>query len=183
MICIEKIKSNNKRIVSILDLKYIEAINNGTLRLSDGRKINVLKVEPINFNLKSKTEQRIIIESYKILLKQCDFDFQIYIQTQKVNVENHIFKIQKCVEYESKIQDMAEDYIRLVKEISNSKSSITRKFYIIFEKNEDNFRENIIINSLKLCGNIVTQCENEDILNLINCCFKNQQSLGIAPAS
>ena len=115
-------------------MKYIEAINNGTLRLSDGRKINVLKVEPINLNLKSKTEQRIIIESYKILLKQCDFDFQIYIQTQKVNVENHIFKIQKCVEYESKIQDMAEDYIRLVKEISNSKSSITRKFYIIFEK-------------------------------------------------
>ena len=183
MVHIEKIKSGDKKIVPIEDLKYIDAIENYTLKLSDGRKINILKVEPINFKLKSKSEQRVILESYKVLLKQCDFDFQIYIQTQKANIEDHISEIKKCVEYEPKLQEMAEDYIKLVEEISNSKSSISRKFYIIFEEKDDDFRENIIIDSLKMCGNIVTKCERKEILNLINCCFKEQLSLGVAPAS
>lgn len=173
----------NKRVVSILNLKYIDAIENYAIKLSDGRKIIILKVEPINFNLKSKSEQRVILEAYKTLLKQCDFDFQIYIQTQKANIENHILEINKCVEYEPILQDMAEDYIKLIGEISNSKSSISRKFYIIFEEKDDDFKENIIIDSLKLCGNIVTKCEKKEILNLINCCFKQQQSFGVAPAS
>lgn len=183
MVHIENIKSDNKRIVSISNLKYIDRIENYAIKLSDGRRINILKVEPINFNLKSKSEQRVILEAYKILLKQCDFDFQIYIQTQKANIKKHISEIKKCVEYESILQDMAEDYIRLVEEMSDSKSSISRKFYIIFEEKDDDFRENIIIDSLKMCGNIVTKCERKEILNLINCCFKEQQSLGVAPAS
>lgn len=180
---IEKIKNDNKKVASIFELKYIDSIENNIVKLSDAKKISILKVEPINFNLKSKSEQRVILESYKVLLKQCDFDFQIYIQTQKANIEKHILEIKKCVKYEPKLQEMAEDYIKLVEEISNSKSSISRKFYIIFEEKEDDFRENIIIDSLKMCGNIVTKCERKEIFNLIKCCFKNQQSLGVASAS
>lgn len=180
---IEKIKGNDNKTASILELKYIDEIKNYTVKLSDGRRVNILKVEPINFKLKSKSEQMVILESYKVLLKQCDFDFQIYIQTQKANIEKHIEKIKKCIEYEPKLQDMVEDYIRLVDEMSASKSSISRKFYIIFEEKDDDFRENILIDSLKMCGNIVTKCERKEIFNLINCCFKEQQSLGVAPAS
>lgn len=182
MFYIEVVKSESKKIVSISNLKYIDAIENDAIKLSDGRKINILKVEPINFSLKSKSEQKIILESYKVLLKQCDFDFQIYIQTQKANIKNHISEIKKCIEYEPRLKDMAEDYIELVKEMSYSKNSISRKFYIIFEENND-FRETIIVDALKMCGNIVTKCEKKEILNLINCCFKKQQSLGVAPTS
>ena len=180
---IEKVKENSKKNVSILSLNYVDDVEKYAVKLSDGRKINILKVEPVNFNLKTKSEQRIILEEYKMFLKQCDFDFQIYIQTQKINIENHISEIKKCVNYEPKLQEMAEDYIRLIEEISNSKSSFTRKFYIVIEEKEENFKENIILNGLKMCGNIVTKCENEEILKIINCCFKKQQSLGVAPAS
>ena len=176
VVCIEKIES-------IFNLNYIDEIEGYAIKLSDGRKISILKVEPINFNLKSKSEQKIILESYKILLKQCNFNFQIYVQTQKSNIENHILEIKKCMQYEPELQEMASDYINLIEEISNSKSSISRKFYIIYEEKENDFKEKIIIDSLKMCGNLVTKCESKEIVNLIKCCWEKQQSLGVAPTS
>lgn len=177
------LKNTDSKKISISKLNYVEDIEEYAVKLPDRRKISILKVEPINFNLKSKVEQKIILESYKLLLKQCNFNFQIYIQTQKTNIDNHIDEVKKCIQSEPKLQDMAEDYINLISLISNSKSSISRKFYMVFEEEINDSREKIIIDSLKLCGNIVTKCESKEILNLFNCCFKNQQSLGVASTS
>ena len=175
--------SHIEKTVSISNLKYIDEIENCVVKLSDGRKISILRVEPINFNLKSMSEQKAILEAYRMMLKQCDFDFQIYIQTQKSKIEKHISEIKKCIKYEPKLQDMVEDYMKLIEETYNSKSSISRKFYIIFEEKEDDFKESIIIDGLKMCGNIVTKCESEEIFKLFNCCFKNQHSLEVASTS
>ncbi len=156
-----------------MDLNYLKNIGDYTINRKDGRKLNVVSVQPINFNLKTKSEQSNILESYKLLLKQCDFDFQIYVQTQKVDIQKHIFEINKCVKYEKEISDMASDYINLIEEILDSKSSISRKFYIIYENNEIESRDSIIIEGLKLCGNAVNKCDKKEIFKLFSSCFKN----------
>ncbi len=140
--------------------------------MPDKRKIGILKIEPINFKLKSKSEQKIVLESYKVLLKQCDFNFQIYIQTRKTSIEKHISEIEKCIKYEPRLIEMAMDYINFITEISNSKGSISRNFYILYAIKEDDFYENIISDSLKMCGNTITKCSKKEILKLFNCCFK-----------
>lgn len=67
---------------------------------------------------------------------------------------------------------MAMDYINFITEISNSKGSIFRNFYMLYIIKHDNYSENIIEESLKMCGNFVTKCKKEEILKLFNCCFK-----------
>ena len=160
MVFIEKTKSE----LSILDFNFIKDVEKYMVLRVDGVKVNVLKIEPINFNLKTKSEQKNILESYKNLLRQCNFDFQIYVQTKKVDVGKHISEIKKCIKYEEEIAEMALDYIELIKNTLDSKSSISRSFYMIFEENENDSKSIQIEECLKLCGNIVNKCTKNEKL-------------------
>lgn len=172
-------KNKDEKNISISRLMHVKNIDNHRMKLMNNRILHVLKVEPINFNLKSQAEQKIILESYKTFLKRCNFNFQIYVQTQKTNAEKHISEIQKCIEYEPKIAEMAEDYIDLIKEISEVRGSISRKFFIILEEKEDDSRVTMIIEGLKACGNIVSKCNREEILKLFKGCFKCDCQSGV----
>lgn len=184
---IEFIDYNNGRVpkikdeknISISKLMHVKNIDNYKVKLVSNRILHVLNVEPINFNLKSQAEQNIILEAYKTFLKQCNFNFQIYVQTQKTNAEKHISEIKKCIEYEPKIAEMAEDYIDLIKEISEVRGSISRKFFIILEAKEDDSRISIITEGLKACGNIVSKCNREEILKVFRGCFKSDYQNGV----
>ena len=77
----------------------IEKINeNGTVKLKNGKIIKILKITPINFNLKSNLEKEAILNSYKIFLKTCNFDIQILIQSSKENLTKNIQMIKNNLE-------------------------------------------------------------------------------------
>lgn len=180
VIDIERMKSKLKNELSVLELKCLKNIEDSSVIRDDGAKLHVIKVEPVNFNLKTKVEQNNILEAYKSLLKQCDFDFQIYIQTRKVDIQKYIDEVEKCIKYESEIADMAQDYINLVKELSESKSSISRRFYIVYEAKNADFKNSTIQECLKMCGNTVEICGKKEIIKLFKSCFKKQQSNMVA---
>ena len=56
-----------------------EVLEGGILKLKQNKYIKIIKIIPINFNLKSNLEKEAILNSYKIFLKTCDFDIQILI--------------------------------------------------------------------------------------------------------
>ena len=51
--------------------------------MKNGNILKILKIEPINYNLKSDLEKKSILNSYKIFLKTCGFDIQIIIKSNK----------------------------------------------------------------------------------------------------
>ena len=61
--------------------------------ISNNRYVKIIKVFPINYELKSDLEKEAILNSYKLFLKVCDFDIQILIQSRKENLDSHIFQI------------------------------------------------------------------------------------------
>ena len=63
--------------------------------MKNNKYIKILKIIPINYNLKSDLEKEAILNSYKIFLKTCNFNIQILIQSSKENLEKNIFNIQK----------------------------------------------------------------------------------------
>ena len=177
---ISEINYETRNTLSILELNCFKSIEDYFVIRDDGVRLNVLKVEPVNFNLKTKNEQNNILESFKSLLRQCKFDFQIYVQTQKVDMQSYIDEIEKCVKFESEISDMAQDYIMLIKELAESKSSISRIFYIVYEAKDDDSNYLMIHECLKMCGNVVTKCNKKEIVNLFKSCFKKQLSSVVA---
>ena len=74
-------------------LPFEQILNNGIIKLKNDEYIKIIKVNPINFNLKSELEKESILNSYKIFLKTCNFNFQILIQSNKEDLTKHILNI------------------------------------------------------------------------------------------
>lgn len=64
-------------------LPFEKIMENGVIKLKNNSYVKILKISPINFNLKSNLEKESILNSYKIFLKTCNFDIQILIQSKK----------------------------------------------------------------------------------------------------
>ena len=88
------IKINYKNINSTQSwLNFKEILPNGVIKTNDNY-IKILKIIPINFNLKSEMEKNSILNSYKIFLKTINSDIQIIIQSKKEDLSKHISNIE-----------------------------------------------------------------------------------------
>ena len=170
-----------ENIVSVQEwLPFEKILENGMIQMKNKKYIKIMKVYPINYNLKSQLEKEAILNSYKIFLKTCSFDIQILIQSSKENLEKHISKIksQEKIEKE-KIKKIAENYIQYIKDLNKSKKSSNKNFYIIIQNKTQEEVENMMIEELNdnyfkikeclaRCGNIVkdisSRTEIEELL-------------------
>ena len=75
------IKIKEKTVQEWLPIENI--YKDGIVKLKNNKLIKILKVSPINYNLKSDLEKEAILNSYKVFLKTCNFDIQILIQSSK----------------------------------------------------------------------------------------------------
>lgn len=161
----------NKKINSIQEWIPIEYfLENGIIKLKNNKYIKIIKINPINFNLKSELEKESILNSYKIFLKTCDFNFQILIQSNKEDLSKNISNIEKNIENKNEefLKEIAEDYIKYINAVNSNKKSSSKNFYIIISSDEEQKNnEEIIIEELNekffkikeclsRCGNLVT---------------------------
>lgn len=169
-----------RKINSIQKWIPIEKIlEKGIIKLKKNKYIKILKVNPINFNLKTQMEKESILNSYKIFLKTCNFDIQILIQSKKEDLTNHIEKIKINSQNENNkfINNYLNYYINYIKEKNNLNKSASKNFYLIIKNKTENNEENIIqeLNEkyfkikdcLIRCGNIVQECNKEEIKNIL----------------
>ena len=132
----EKISNKNKvNNFSTQNWLNIETIfENGIIKTKDNKYIKIIKIKPINFNLKSDLEKEAILNSYKIFLKTSNFDFQILIQSNKEDLSNHFSIINENLNSEEKnIQEISNKYIKYIKELNNNKKSSSKNYYIIID--------------------------------------------------
>ena len=164
--------------------------NNGIIKLKNNKYLKILKISPINFNLKSNLEKESILNSYKIFLKTCDFNIQILIQSCKQNLEKNINKIKENSNKENKkyLENISNDYIKFINDINSIKSSSSKNFYIIIQNSEKTFnsQEEVIFEELNeeyfkikeclsRCGNIVKDFDNKkEILEVVFSFFNSR---------
>ena len=156
----------SKKVNSVQEwLPVDEILENGIIKVKNKNYIKILKIIPINFELKSNLEKEAILNSYKIFLKTCNFDIQILIQSNKKDLSNHISKIK-------------EKYTNYIKKINIEKKSSSKNFYILIKeipeikKINTNINEKIIFDKLNdkyfcikeclsRCGNVVIDISDQ----------------------
>ena len=134
----------SKEIKSIQEwIPYEKILDNGIIKTKENKYIKIIKIIPINFNLKSELEKQSILNSYKIFLKTCNFDIQILIQSKKEDLQNQISKIQDNIKKENnkKLNEIANQYINYIQKINSIKNSSSKNFFLIFS-NSDNINKN-----------------------------------------
>ena len=108
-------------------------IRNDTVILKNGGLRAVLRIEPLNFNLKSETEQQGIIAGYESFINTINFPVQIIIRSTKVNIEPYLGKIHAQAEQLSgglmKEQTLA--YATFIQKIVEVADIMQKEFYIV----------------------------------------------------
>ena len=140
-----------KEIKSIQNWIPIDKIlERGIIKIRKNKYIKIMKVIPINFNLKTQLEKESILNSYKIFLKTCNFDIQILIQSSKENLDKNIQIIKNNLEIENKkyLNEIADDYFEFIQKFNSIKNSSSKNFYIIISEDEKGQNENNIFQNL-----------------------------------
>ena len=154
-----------------------EILNTGIIKVNKNKYVKILKIIPINYNLKSDLEKKTILNSYKILLKTCNFNIQILIQSNKEDLSQHINNIEKNIQKKENkyLKEISENYIKFVQTLNYSRNSASKDFYLIISnENLENFDSiEIVENDLKekyfkikeclyRCENCVEEVENKN---------------------
>lgn len=166
---------------------------NGVIKLKNHKYIKIIKIVPINFNLKSDLEKQSILNSYKIFLKTCNFDIQILIQSNKQDLKKNIKNIEDNIKKENLdfLNIIGNDYIKYISSINLLKSSASKDFFIIIgnDKNSEQDNEDIIIDELNekffkikecllRCGNTVKNInKKEEARSVLNSLYNGRRNL------
>ena len=155
-------------------LPFEKILENGIIQMKNKKYIKIMKVLPINYNLKSQMEKESILNSYKIFLKTCSFDIQILIQSSKEKFEKE------------NIKKIAENYIHYIKDLNRLKKSSNKNFYIIIQNQTQEEMENMIMEELNdnyfkikeclaRCGNIVKDISSHEEIKELLFSFLNNR--------
>lgn len=179
-------RKNKNKVMSVQEwIPFNLILKNGIIKTKENKYIKIIKINPINFNLKSNLEKESILNSYKIFLKTINSDIQILIQSNKEDLSYHISKIKKQIikENNKKLKNISNQYINYIQELNKKKKSSNKNFYILIKssqkENIENNNESIILEQLNetyfkikeglaRCGNIVYEInEKEEVINIL----------------
>ncbi len=170
-----------EQIPSVQDYLPIESIlEKGIIKLKDFSYIKIIKVNPINYNLKSDLEKEAILNSYKTLFKGLRFDLQILIQSKKEDLTENI----KTLNESNLHEEIKQKYIKYIQQLNQRTKSSSKNFYLILKESSSEKEEKLKIEQLKnnymklkdslsRCGNIISEYTEEKEINEILFSFLN----------
>lgn len=165
-------------------LPYDKILDNGIIKLKNSSYVKILRVEPINYNLKSELEKEAILNSYKSFIKSCNFNLQILIQSKKEDLTKNIDLLNQNNLY----PEIKEKYIEYINSLNQNQKSSNKNFFIIISQSaEDIFNlESVTIQNLQenyfkvkellaRCGNIVSEYTKENQIRDVLFSFFNSK--------
>ncbi len=111
----------------------IAEIRDGVVIMSDGSFRSVIMAKSINFDLMSYQEQEAVEYAYQGFLNSLYFPVQIFIRSQKVDLQPYLEKLDKIrTEHDNMLLALLmEDYIDYMEQLSDQTNIMDKKFYIV----------------------------------------------------
>jgi len=178
--------NSTESIVPITD------IVDGVIVTDDGRYVKIIEALPVNFNLKSETEQLNIIWYMAGYLKVAPDNLQILVRTEPADIDSYCERMEEYYNTEpnEKCREMILHDAELVNFLAETQA-VTRRFYIIFSyEGTSNVLDEIVRDLdekaetarqyLDYCGLEVKVPENynEFLFNALYSVFRKESTLG-----
>lgn len=111
----------------------IAEIRDGIVIMNDGSYRAVVMVKSINFDLMSPQEQESVEYSYQGFLNSLYFPLQIFVRSQKIDLQPYIAKLDKIrSEHDNMLLALLmEDYIGYMDNLSQQTNIMDKKFYVV----------------------------------------------------
>lgn len=186
-------ENSTQNLIPIKEIK-----EKGIIKLKNDKYIKIIKIFPINYELKSELEKKSILNSYKTFLKTFNFNLQILVQSKKENLKKQIsiLEQEKNNKKETQEKNIYDQYIEYLNKINSENKSSSKNFFIIIHQNDEikninpeNNSEKYIIESLNenyfkikellsRCGNFVYEIDKRETIDILYSffnCRKNQR--------
>lgn len=111
----------------------IAGIQDNVVIMNDGGLRVVLKIDPINFELKSEDEQNSTIYSYQQFLNSLSFPIQIVVQSKKLDLQGYLGRMEKFKKNITNdlLKIQIEDYIGFVDNLISVANIMSKQFYVV----------------------------------------------------
>lgn len=142
----------------------------------------ILRVNPVNIELKSEDEQDVLIETYRSILNSLSFPIQVVIHVREIDLDKYIeeftYKLRK--EETKLFKDQINNYSEFISKLVSKNRILTRKFYIVipfdsrekeeFEliKEQLNLRIDILNKNLNRLGTRAKQLSSIELLEYLH---------------
>ncbi len=126
---------SKKKPYSVSTQRYlpIAEIREDTLVLKNGGLRAVLRVNSINFNLKSEIEQQGIIAGYQSFVNTILFPIQILIRSTRLNIDPYIQNLKEKAEHQTSplLKEQTIDYADFMSKLVDIADIMQKSFYIV----------------------------------------------------
>ena len=147
-----KVKTAKKPHKDSTTQKYLpfSEIRGNCMIMKDGSSRMVLKVQALNFNLKSEEEQDSIIYGYQTFLNSLRFPIQIIVRSLKVDIENYLLKLKNLAikQQNPLLQEQTYRYVDFLTNLIDMAQIMKKEFYIVVpfdQVNEESVRNTGIV--------------------------------------
>lgn len=93
----------------------------------------ILKIFPVNFSLKSQEEQDALTYAFQNFLNSLDFDLQIVLHSQKMNIDPYLndLRVRADQQENDLLRAQTEEYIEFVQSFVQTTNIMTKEFYLV----------------------------------------------------
>ncbi len=111
----------------------IGEIRDDTVLLKNGGFRAVVKVNAVNFNLKSEIEQQGIIAGYQSFVNTLLFPIQIFVRSSRLNIDPYIKKLREQANKHTSelLKNQTFDYANFMEKLVNVAEIMQKGYYII----------------------------------------------------
>jgi type IV secretory pathway VirB4 component len=155
----------------------VKSIENNTIINKNNKKIAVLKVQPINFSLKTTAEKEAIISSFQKFLNSLDFPTQILMNTESINLDDYLESLKGRLR-EERFKKIFEDYKKHLHGIIKDDKLMNRVFYIVIpEKGDLDIQVDVCVERLHALNLRVEKVETKELTKLLINFFSGDKKL------
>jgi hypothetical protein len=126
---------SKKKAFSVSTQRYlpIAEVKEDTVILKNGGLRAVLKVNSLNFNLKSEVEQQGIISGYQGFINTLIFPIQILIRSTRLNIDPYIKGVQDRAKSQTSplLKEQTLDYADFMTKLVDVADIMQKNFYVI----------------------------------------------------
>ena len=111
----------------------IKGVKHGVLLLPHNRYSAILRVSPVNFELKSEDEQDALIDTYESFLNSVGCPLQILVRIREIDMDAYLAQLDasKEKEPEAMYRNQIENYGEFIRGLVTTNKILSRNFYVI----------------------------------------------------
>jgi conjugal transfer ATP-binding protein TraC len=151
----------------MVEFKGYKEIKDNLIIDLKGKKIAVLKVQPINFSIKPQEEKEAIMFSFQKFLNSLDFPTQILMNTETIDINSYVDSIRNSNQNEA-FEELFEKYKKHLQNTIVSDKLMNRIFYVVIPETTDiNIQVDICCDRLRTMNMRVSRVYNKGLESLL----------------